>query len=515
MKNNIKLATIISYITLIAGNVISLLYTPFMLTTLGTGEYGLFTLVNTIISYIYLLDMGIGNAVIRYNSKFIANNDEESLEKINGMFLILYTIISVIGLIIGLIVYLNLGSIFGKGLTLEEIARIKVMFFMALINLVLAFPLNVFNGIIMAYERFVYVKCLAFIRTILNPIIMISVLLLGYKAIGMIMASTIFNVILGIINVIYCFKVLKIKIKFSGFNKELYKEIFKYSFYVFLAVVAYRIYWSTDQFILGMVAGSIPIAIYSIGIQFNDYFTSFSGVISNMFLPKLTKLTVNEDNKEELMNILIKVSRIQSYIAFFILSGFILVGQEFIMRWAGYEYKESYYIALIVMIPQIISIIQTLFATMLEAMNKHKIKSLIYLGVAIINLVLTLILVKYLGIIGCALGTAIGMIINAVLNNLYYMLNIKLDMKRYWREIINVMIPITLSFILGYLVKIIIVPKSYFKIGLFVCIFTSIYFITCYKISFNKYEKEVASTIIKKIINIFNRKYIRRVKVED
>lgn len=67
------------------------------------------------------------------------------------------------------------------------------------------------------------------------------------------------------------------------------------------------------------------------------------------------------------------------------------------MRWAGYEYKESYYIALIVMIPQIISIIQTLFATMLEAMNKHKIKSLIYLGVAIVNLVLTLILVKYLG----------------------------------------------------------------------------------------------------------------------
>ena len=90
MKNNLKFATIISYITLFAGNVISIFYTPFMLSKLGNSEYGLFSLVNTIISYIYLLDMGLGNAIIRYNSKYMAENDEEGLKKVNGMFFSLY-----------------------------------------------------------------------------------------------------------------------------------------------------------------------------------------------------------------------------------------------------------------------------------------------------------------------------------------------------------------------------------------------------------------------------------------
>ena len=291
MKNNIKLATIISYITLIIGNIISIIYTPFMLATLGSEEYGLFTLVNTIISYIYLLDMGLGNAIIRYNSKYMAENDEDGLQKVNGMFLCLYSLIAVIGVIIGFIVYKNLDTIFINGLSLQEINKIKTMFIVAIINLAFSFPLNVFSGIIIANERFVFTKIIALVRTILNPIVMISVLLLGYKSLGMLIASTIFNISIGFINIFYCFNVLKVKIKFRGFNKRIYKEVFRYSFFIFLSAIAYKLYWSTDQIILGMFVGSSAISIYSIGVQFNGYLTSFSNVVSGMFLPKLTKLT--------------------------------------------------------------------------------------------------------------------------------------------------------------------------------------------------------------------------------
>ena len=49
---------------------------------------------------------------------------------------------------------------------------------------------------------------------------------------------------------------------------------------------------------------------------------SFSNVISSMFLPKLTKITVVNSDKSELMKILIKISRIQFYIASFIFCSF-------------------------------------------------------------------------------------------------------------------------------------------------------------------------------------------------
>lgn len=505
MKKNIKLATILSYITLLVGNVISLIYTPFMLATLESGEYGLFSLVNTMISYIYLLDMGMGNAIVRYNSKYILNNDKEGLEKINGMFLLLYSLIALIGAIVGYFIYNNLPNIFSQGLSFTEIQKVKVMFIIALINLIVSFPLNVFNGIITANEEFVFIKTINLIRTIINPLIMISVLLNGYRAIGMLLASTIFNIVLGLINISYCFGVLKTKIRFKGFDKNLYKEIFKYSFFIFLSALAYKLYWSTDQFILGMYVSSTSIAIYSIGTQFNGYFTSFSNVISGMFLPKLTKITCKSDDKEIIMDILIKISRIQFYIVSFILIGFALIGKQFILIWAGQGYESSYYIALLVMVPQIFSIVQSLFATMLEAMNKHRIKSLIYLGVAILNLVLTLIFVESFGAIGCALGTAIGMFVNALLNNLYYKYNIKLNMSLYWKEMMKAAIPMIGMMIIGIVMVSFIKLDSYIGIFMFILVFTVIYFLVCWKFIFNEYEK----SIIKSIISKFNNKKIK------
>ena len=186
MGQSIKKATVISYITLVIGNIISLIYTPFMLSTLGSNEYGLFSLVNNIISYIYLLDMGMGNAVIRYNSRYMANNDKEGLKVINGMFLSMYIIIAIIGVVIGVILYSKIDILFGQGLSNIEINKLKTMFVIAIINVIFSFPLNVFSGIIVSNEKFVYNKILTLFRTVLNPMIMVSILILGYKSIGMI-----------------------------------------------------------------------------------------------------------------------------------------------------------------------------------------------------------------------------------------------------------------------------------------------------------------------------------------
>ena len=489
MGQSIKKATVISYITLVIGNIISLIYTPFMLSTLGSNEYGLFSLVNNIISYIYLLDMGMGNAVIRYNSRYMANNDKEGLKVINGMFLSMYIIIAIIGVVIGVILYSKIDILFGQGLSNIEINKLKTMFVIAIINVIFSFPLNVFSGIIVSNEKFVYNKILTLFRTVLNPMIMVSILILGYKSIGMIIASTIFNISLGFINIIYCFKILKIKFIFRKFDKNILKEIFNYSFYIFLGDIAFKLYWSTDQIILGMFVSSASIAIYSIGAQFNGYFTSFSNVITGMFLPKMTKLVVNEPDNNKLMDILVKISRIQFYIAIFILMGFILVGKTFINLWAGEGYETSYYIALLIMFPQIFSIIQALFATMLDAMNKHKIKSFIYLSVSILNLVLSIIFVKSYGLIGCSLATSIGMTINALLNNIYYKYNLKLNMKYYWKEISKLFIPTIVCFFIGLIMVNNIVVNSYISLIIFIILFSIIYIIVYWIFGFNDYEK--------------------------
>jgi len=492
-----KKAVVITYITIIVGNVISLVYTPFMLTKLGKAEYGLFSLVNSIVAYIYLLDMGFGNAVIRYNSKYMVEKNEDGRKKVNGMFLSLYLILGLISMVIGTIIYFNLGKIMSKSLSVEEVIKTKQMFMVAIFNISLSFPLSIFNSIITAHEKFVYIKAINLVRTILNPAIMITVLLFGSRAFGMVIGSTVFNIMLGLVNVIYCFKILKLKIKFVGFDKVLFAEIFKYSFFVFLSAIAYQIYWNTDQLILAIFVGSAPIAIYAVSSQFNTYFISLSNVLSSMFLPKLTKMVTVEENKKELMKLLTKVGRIQYYICSYIFVGFVLVGKQFIVRWVGNGYSYCYVIAIILMFPQIFSIIQSLFATMLEAMNKHRVKAYIYLSIAVINVGISIVLVQKLQGLGCAIGTAIGMIVNAVANNIYYKYVIKLDIKYFWIEISKLVIPTTITFIVGFFALGMFNLTSYISILMFGILFTIIYFIVFWVLGFNKYEKKIFISAVK------------------
>ena len=71
-SKNRKIGAILSYVSIIASTVISLIYTPFMIKSLGQSEYGLYSLINSVIGYLTLLDLGFGNAIVVYTSRYRA-----------------------------------------------------------------------------------------------------------------------------------------------------------------------------------------------------------------------------------------------------------------------------------------------------------------------------------------------------------------------------------------------------------------------------------------------------------
>ena len=82
--NELKVGSIITYINLIISTIIPLLYTPIMLRILGQEEYGLYSLSNSVISYLTLLNFGFGTAIIRFISKFRIECDHDKIEGVTG-----------------------------------------------------------------------------------------------------------------------------------------------------------------------------------------------------------------------------------------------------------------------------------------------------------------------------------------------------------------------------------------------------------------------------------------------
>ena len=85
--NQLKIGVILSYVSMAASTVISIVYTPVMLRLLGQSEYGLYSLSSSVVSYLSLLSLGFGSAYIRYYSKYSKNDDRVGVAKLNALFL--------------------------------------------------------------------------------------------------------------------------------------------------------------------------------------------------------------------------------------------------------------------------------------------------------------------------------------------------------------------------------------------------------------------------------------------
>lgn len=495
-----KVGAALSYISIFIGNIVGILYTPIMLRMLGQEEYGLYSLVGSMIATLSLVDLGFGNACIRYISKYRALGDKEKEYNVNGMFLLINTAICVLSLLIGFILFQFSDGLFNNSLSSNELEKFKLMFLILVFNMAISFPFSVFGSIIVAYEQFIFPKVIGIIRTLINPIVILAVLFMGYDSLAMVIANTIINVLFLWVNAYYCLKKLNIKIYFKNFDFKLLKEISGYSFFIFLAIIVDKIYWTTDQFILGVYSGTIAVSIYAIASQLNMYYMQFSTALSSMFLPKLTAMVTQKSDEIELSNLFNKIGRIQYVILGLILSGVILFGKEFIVLWAGPEYREAYYMALILIVPFTIPLIQNTGLTILQAKNMHKFRSVMLIFMAVGNLAISIPLAQKFGGIGCAIGTAISMIIgNIIIMNIYYYKKIKINIPEFWIEIMKMTLPIGICLILGCILN--NIGNGLFPLIIKICIFTIIYSFVMYFIGMNKYEKELFLSPIKIIIN--------------
>lgn len=447
-KGQIKAGAIITYLSNACNIIISVVITPIILKLIGQNEYGLYSLVYSIMGYFSVLDFGFGNAMIRYVSKNKAEGKSD--KNINSLFFIVYCIIGVITLLVGSIVYINLENIFGNSLSDVELQKANIMMIVFLVGTAISFTLSVFDSYVLANEKFVFLKLINLFRILLYPIIIIPLLLLGYKSISMVVIYTLLNLTMHIFYGIYSITKLKMKITLNikKIDFSIFKEIIIYSFFVFLNIIVDTVFNNTDQVILGIVSGTVAVSIYSVANQIKTANNAFSTAISGLFLPKITKLLAKKETKE-VNKIFISVSKIQLYIMLLILSGFFVFGKAFISLWVGNEYMDAYYIVLWLIGFGIIPLTQNLGISVLQAMNKHRFRSVVYIIIAVLNVLISIPLSRAYAGVGAAIGSAIAMILGQIITmNIYYYKVAKLDIPSYWKNFIKISLPVIIFVIL-------------------------------------------------------------------
>lgn len=498
--NQLKAGVVLSYVSMGIGYFVAIIFTPIMLRLLGQSEYGLYNLVASVVSYLGILNFGFGSAYVRYYSRYRIKKEREKIASLNGMFIVIFSVIGLIAVFSGVILANNTEMIFGSKLTIEELKKAKILMLILVVNLGISFPNIVFTSYITANERFIFQQIIQLIKIIVNPFVVLPILLIGYGSIGMVIVTTVLNFLLEIFNIFYCIRNLKMKISFKMFDLRLMKEMTIFSSYIFINLVVNQINWNVDKFILGRFRGTVAVAIYGIANQLFTYYMSLSSAISNVFIPRVHALVAEGNCERELTILFTKVGRVQFILLGLISSGIVIFGKPFFYFWAGEEYVGAYPILLLLAIPATIPLFQNLGIEIQRAKNKHKFRSVLYLLIAIGNFAISIPLVKLYGGIGAALGTAIGQVVgNTIIMNVYYHKVIGIDMVYFWREILKLLPSITISLVFGMIITLIFDCSAVSKLILAGVLFVGLYLFLVSKWGMNEFEKQLVVNQLEKI----------------
>ncbi len=504
--NQRKAGVILSYLGQAVHILSGLIYTPILLKILGKSEYGLYNLVYSVVSYLSLLSLGFNAAYMRFYSREKAKGSTEGIAKLNGMFMLIFLAISLVCITCGTVMIKNINVILGSEITEAEYAKARILMSLMIVNLALTFPNSVFTCIVTSQERFVFQKLLIFLQALLNPFISLPLLLLGYGSVGVVTVTTVLTLSVLISNMYYCIKVLKAKFIYRHLQFSLLKEMWIFTFFIFLNQIIDQINWSVDKFLLGRFSGTIPVAIYSVGAQVNTMYLQFSTSVSNVFAPKVNEIVAEKGDDRELSSIFIKVGRIQFMILSMVFTGFIYFGRSFIRFWVGEDYGSAYYITLLLIIPVTIPLIQNIGIEIQRAKNKHKARSVVYFFIAIVNIFVSIPLIMLLGPIGAAIGTAISLLVgNGLFMNWYYHRKLNIDTPHFWKGMLDFIPTLLISAIFGIISMRFIHYNALWMLAIGIGVYCIIFFVLLYFTGMNQYEKSIVRKPLMKIINKLKR----------
>lgn len=488
-----------TYVHAFAHIVISLLYVPLLLATIGRSEYGLFQLIGSVMSYLAVAEALLSSGVLRYYCKYRDLGDTVMMENTLAVSRRIYRLFSALVAVAGVLLTFGVDLVYSSSLTAAELQEAKYMLLVLTAGIIFNLLSYVYTAFITANEKFSFSKSLVLLSTLLQPILVLALIRLYPHALLIVSIQAGLSLATALAKWAYAKKKLGVRIIYHGRDLALVKRLLVFSAGVFLAALADQIFWKADQLILGKLYGSAAVAVYAIGAQIYGNYRPAGTSIASVFLPRVSALYNVEHNMNAISALFAKTGRLVFLLAAMILSGFALFGKEFIRLWAGEGYEEAYWVAMVVMVPLTVDMIQYLGLTILQVLNRYAFRGKMYFIIAALNIVSTVFFARWWGLTGAAISTAASMVIGSgILMNLYYS-RVGIDVRGFWRAIVSLLPGALIAAVPGLLIRQLVLPNAWFSFALHVVLFTAVYSVIMYLTAMNPYERGLIRSVVCKL----------------
>ena len=392
--------------------IIGFFLSPFILHRLGDAAFGIWVLIFSITGYYGIFDLGIRSSVIRYISKFTAVEDKEGLAKFFNTSLATYTCIGLAATLVTFIGSYFVDSMFHIPPDFLHTAR--WLFLIVGLSVALGFPLGIFAGILEGLQRFYLLNFTNVVALVLRAILTVMALHRGYGLLTVGLITVLLPLLSSAARAVLVFRILPIPIGLKYVDRSVFKEMANYSSVTFVIQVAYKLRFKTDVVVIGTFLNSAAITQFSIGGRLVDYATEVVSSLAQIFLPMSSQSDAKGD-LNRLRKIFVAGNRACALVIFPVTAILIILGKAVIEAWVGRKYVAgSYPVMLVLLIPTTLILAQNATPRIIYGMAKHRTLAWVTSIEGVGNLILSIVLVRWIGVIGDAIGTAVPLSFTAL-----------------------------------------------------------------------------------------------------
>jgi O-antigen/teichoic acid export membrane protein len=410
--------------------VIGFLLTPVVVHSLGATGYGLWTLVLSITGYFGLLDLGIRSSVSRFLARHLALKDDAGFNSTVSAALLILTCGGILAFLATLVISIFFFDSFRVEPEYASAGRTALL--ITGVNMSCMLPLGVFSAVLYASERFDIVSGITIAMELARGALVVWLLRNGYGLVELAVVALAITLVqystMGIIA-----KALhpRMRISLRGVTRASCMELFGFSIYRFIWIVANQLIFYADAVVIGIFLGAGAITPYALAASLINYGRNVVFLLLDPLYPSAARMDA-EGKRAELQRLLIVGTRMALVVALPLCLGLVFLGRQFITLWMGSGYAGSAVILAVLTIPQFFCMPQYVSALVLAGMAKHRVFAYVALAEGIANLILSVYLIQKVGLIGVAWGTVIpSLITNMVVIPLYTLRVLEMSLKDY------------------------------------------------------------------------------------
>lgn len=393
------------YLAIFVDGFIGLVLLPFNVSHLGPSAYGLWMLVTSVTWFFGVLDLGYGGAVVKFVAQYRALRDRSALNEVLSTIGVVFTGIGVLSFLATLLLAWRIDALFNIDAGQVQTARYVLLIVGTYLSVRFCFA--IFGSVVYGFQRYYLNNAVSIGTSLAAAAVNVALLSAGYGLVELVAATSAVRVLsLGLFaaNAYRAFPGLRLRP--SLFRRARLQEVTGFSVYMLVLNWSAKLNYSSDTLVIGAMLDTTAVALWTVGQRLAQVSQQLTSQLNDALFPLVVDSDAAE-RRDRLQMILMRGTKLSLALAAPLCLGLIVRAEPLIHSWVGTQFSSSILPTRILLVVVLVRISTASAGLILKGAGEHRLLTYTNATAAVVNILLSIALVRPFGLPGVALGTLI------------------------------------------------------------------------------------------------------------